>query len=201
MAAAGDVNGDGLGDFVAGALYDGPSKRGSAFVIHGTRDLTGGTRDVASSGFELHGAANWDRLGSAVHGAGDVNGDGLADVAIGALCANSAVTDLFMYAGEAYLVLGSRTPQRQTVRFFGTTWMRGARERRRRRRRQRGRLPRSADRLPRRYRPRGRRRHRHGPPGAGRTRPVHRDARRPRHRARPRPHAEREPRVAPRPRG
>lgn len=120
VAAAGDVNGDGLGDFVAGAPEHGPSKRGAAFVIHGTRDLTGGTRDVAASGFALQGAADWNRLGSAVDGAGDVNGDGLADVVVGAPAAHP-ITDPFTYAGEVQLVLGSRTEQRETVRFFGTT--------------------------------------------------------------------------------
>ena len=84
-APAGDVNGDGLGDFVAGTPEHGPSKRGAAFVIHGTRDLTGGTpRTWPPSGFALQGAADWNRLGSAVDGAGDVNGDGLADVVVGA---------------------------------------------------------------------------------------------------------------------
>ena len=75
------MSGDGRGDVVVGAPQEtarGRSGSGSAYVIFGTESPT--TVDLAqvgARGFRIDGAADGDRLGTAVGGAGDVNGDGL----------------------------------------------------------------------------------------------------------------------------
>ena len=45
LAAAGDLNGDGFGDFLVGAPYDGPTRRGAVYVFHGKE---GGIRTKAA---------------------------------------------------------------------------------------------------------------------------------------------------------
>ncbi len=107
--AAGDVNGDGLDDVVLGALRADPqgSSSGRAYVVFGKADtaavplvaVVGGV-----GGFAIDGAASGDRSGRAVAGAGDVDGDGLADVIIGA-------PDVGSDAGAAYVVLGKADGQ------------------------------------------------------------------------------------------
>lgn len=107
VAGAGDVNGDGLDDLLVGAPERGPLDAGAAYVVFGREtpenvDLGALGRD----GFRIAGAAGDDRAGIAVAGAGDVNGDGLADVLIGAdLADNNGRSD----SGSAYLVFGRRT--------------------------------------------------------------------------------------------
>jgi Ca2+-binding RTX toxin-like protein len=90
VSGAGDVNGDGLEDLLIGA-FDAPSYSGATYVVFGRNtaqnhfpaslNLSGldGT-----NGFRLNGVAAGDLSGFAVSGAGDVNGDGLADLLIGA---------------------------------------------------------------------------------------------------------------------
>ena len=81
VAGAGDVNGDGFDDVIVGAyLYDSPTlDEGSAFVFHGS--ATGiGSGNPASAAAELEGVTANKQLGSSVAGAGDLNGDGYADV-------------------------------------------------------------------------------------------------------------------------
>jgi hypothetical protein len=80
VAYAGDVNGDGYGDLIVGApLYDGgQTDEGAAFVFYGTSD---GLDPTAWSAEYNSGLAHF---GSAVAGAGDVNGDGFDDVIVGA---------------------------------------------------------------------------------------------------------------------
>ncbi len=83
VAGAGDVNGDGIGDVIIGAANysNGQSLEGAVFVFHGR-----------TTGAPLDANANWmkeSNLASASYGysvtsAGDVNGDGIGDVAIGA---------------------------------------------------------------------------------------------------------------------
>ena len=107
---AGDVNGDGYADVIVGApAPDSTSDGGAAYVIFGKAD--GVTVSVAElvaggvKGFRMDGGIAGDRAGASVGGAGDVNGDGLADVIVAAPYANSGL-------GEAYVVYGktSGTP-------------------------------------------------------------------------------------------
>ena len=74
---AGDVDADGYGDVVVGAPYDGQNgfRAGRVLIVSGR---TGQTL------FQFLGDAEVDGLGWAVSGAGDVNGDGYADVIAGA---------------------------------------------------------------------------------------------------------------------
>ncbi|HYO61235.1 MAG TPA: integrin alpha, partial [Actinomycetota bacterium] len=84
VAAAGDVNGDGVGDVIVGAdgtSGPGGTGAGAAYVVFGGDDRTGiDLADLGDSGFAINGAAAFDVLGWSVAGAGDVDGDGLDDV-------------------------------------------------------------------------------------------------------------------------
>ena len=100
--AAGDVNGDGYADVVIGA-YGHDDYTGKIYVYYGSATgLTPGPADWTSLG-ENRG----DRYGRVVSPAGDVNGDGYADVIVGAEAYNSS-------RGKAYLYYGSATGLRQT---------------------------------------------------------------------------------------
>jgi hypothetical protein len=83
MAALGDFNGDGYGDFIVGANVSGSSVVDSAYVIYGNasgtvQNLSGNTI-AASAGFRIVTGVGNDSSGVSVASAGDINGDGLAD--------------------------------------------------------------------------------------------------------------------------
>ena len=82
VGPAGDVNGDGLGDIVVGApgSDSNGTDTGRAYVYWGGPR---GGFDIVSDG-TLVGEMDHDALGASVAGAGDVNGDGFADVIVGA---------------------------------------------------------------------------------------------------------------------
>ena len=111
VSGAGDVNGDGFSDVIVGAPYADANARtdsGESYVVFGS--ATPSNVDLASTspgwGFQIDGAAAGDSLGTAVSGAGDVNGDGTDDVIVGAPAAQSNGNN----SGSSYVVFGSAIP-------------------------------------------------------------------------------------------
>jgi hypothetical protein len=107
VAAAGDVNGDGLGDFLIGAWsHDGAlNNTGKVYLILGK---TAGWRtevSLAQADASFHGETQDEMAGFPIAGAGDVNGDGLDDFLVGAVGFSDGM-NIPEGAGKVYLIWG-----------------------------------------------------------------------------------------------
>eukprot|EP01025_Chloroclados_australasicus_P019104 TRINITY_DN20290_c0_g1_i4.p1 TRINITY_DN20290_c0_g1~~TRINITY_DN20290_c0_g1_i4.p1 ORF type:complete len:364 (-),score=43.49 TRINITY_DN20290_c0_g1_i4:33-1124(-) len=119
VAAAGDINGDGIDDFMVAAPYasfGGPtSEEGAVYVIFGRDSSSGETFPAVldpttldgSNGFAVIGTSELRLASSAssrtLAGASDVNGDGFHDIVIGARVASPGFRQ---FAGRAYVIFG-----------------------------------------------------------------------------------------------
>lgn len=120
LGAAGDVNGDGMNDLVMGATgvdAGGRSNAGQAYVIFGREMSSAFPAEIELSslfatnggdgglGFALNGVDEEERAGDSVSIAGDLNGDGIADIAIGGSLFDFT-SDPPIYSSESYVVFG-----------------------------------------------------------------------------------------------
>ncbi len=112
VSSAGDVNADGVDDLLIGILaVDSNTNAGETYVVFGGAGVgSSGVVELSglsgADGFVLNGVDTFDLSGRSVSSAGDVNGDGVDDLLIGAPFADpNGNTN----AGETYVVFGSPT--------------------------------------------------------------------------------------------
>ncbi|MFM7577810.1 MAG: beta strand repeat-containing protein, partial [Microcystaceae cyanobacterium] len=109
VSSAGDVNGDGINDIIvgqpAGQDAQGQPFTGNAYVLFGGSNLSTGANNTlgfsalnGSNGFTIVGA------GTEVIGAGDINGDGVADLIV-------SEPDAQNQSGVSYVIYGGQTNQ------------------------------------------------------------------------------------------
>lgn len=99
VSEAGDVNGDGYDDIIVGAPGSGRDQSGSVLVFFGGSEGIG-----KIPGWSYHSPITEAEFGHQVSGAGDVNGDGFADLLVGATY--HSATGLPERTGAAFLFLG-----------------------------------------------------------------------------------------------
>ncbi|MGD1874871.1 MAG: FG-GAP-like repeat-containing protein [Mastigocoleus sp.] len=103
VSDAGDVNNDGINDLIIGE----PGSNHS-YVIFGNADIgSGGSINLSeldgTNGFSIEGIVSSDEFGYSVSSAGDINGDRVDDLIIGARYADvNQLTD----AGQSYIIYG-----------------------------------------------------------------------------------------------
>ena len=110
VSNAGDVNGDGFDDLIVSASDADPNSMrnaGSTYVVFGKGSGFDASMDLSNldsnDGFRLNGVAEFDRSGSSVSGAGDVNGDGFDDLMISAIGTDP---DAIHDTGSTYIMFG-----------------------------------------------------------------------------------------------
>ncbi|MDQ0463385.1 Ca2+-binding RTX toxin-like protein [Caulobacter ginsengisoli] len=111
VASAGDINGDGIDDFIVSATgtHNG-SNFGTTYVVFGQRGVAPSLLHLdalnGTNGFIIEGLHANDFSGFQVSGIGDINGDGFDDMVLGAPYAD----DNGGYSGSAYVIFGHAGP-------------------------------------------------------------------------------------------
>jgi hypothetical protein len=120
VSGAGDLNGDGFGDFIIGAPYADPhgNSSGASYVVFGQASGFASNIDLSAldgtNGFQLSGEIGGpgpfrnvgDYSGWSVSSAGDVNGDGFDDLIVGAYLASPGSDPADGQTGASYVVFG-----------------------------------------------------------------------------------------------
>mmetsp|Transcript_27875 Transcript_27875/g.30457 ORF Transcript_27875/g.30457 Transcript_27875/m.30457 type:complete len:1314 (+) Transcript_27875:27-3968(+) len=109
VSNARDFNHDGINDILIGAYLDGDRNQGITYLIFGKSNYTFSTIDLAnlpsSTGIRILGATPGDQLGYSLSAGGDINGDGIDDIVIGANFFD-AIEPHTSNGGAAYFIYG-----------------------------------------------------------------------------------------------
>lgn len=105
VSGAGDINGDGFSDLVVG------SEAGQAFVYLGRRDGVSSTPTTVLTGVSP--------FGLSVAGAGDLNGDGYADILVGSPGGGTAEVSAYMGSASGISTTPARTLTGSGIQSFG----------------------------------------------------------------------------------
>ncbi len=101
VSGAGDINGDGYDDFIVNlGVNDAHPSNNRVYVYFGTANVQ--EHGIAETSIVLNGdAVDSDWFGRSISGAGDVNGDGYADIIIGAPKYNADQGLAYVYYGSS----------------------------------------------------------------------------------------------------
>ena len=111
VSNAGDINNDGIDDLIIGTYEADPNGKenaGQSYVIFGKKNVgSGGTFNLSNlnstNGFAINGIAAGNESGISVSNGGDINGDGIDDLIIGA---SRAPANGVFQAGQTYVLFG-----------------------------------------------------------------------------------------------
>ena len=114
VSFAGDVNGDGLEDILIGAWGndDVDAQAGKVYLIFSSSLGSSTNIDLSLADYVFLGQNQGDQAGISVAGAGDIDGDGLDDILIGAWGYD---TSSHLVAGRAYIILASSLGSTTTI--------------------------------------------------------------------------------------
>jgi FG-GAP repeat len=99
-----DLDRDGFDEIAVGAFQP-PAGNGAAYVLYGDWRRLSGTSSLATADVKLTGEAAADAAGFSVGGAGDINGDRVCDLMVGAMSHDLTGSDS---AGAVYVRFGER---------------------------------------------------------------------------------------------
>ncbi len=122
LAGRGDIDGDGLGDLIVGAPHA-STGRGLVYVIPAATIAAGGVLDIGdAAAVTIEGSEINDHLGEALAYVGDVDGDGIDDLAAGAPDSDVTWPDggaVFLFKGAAEVATGAAP---DTLAVIGSEW-------------------------------------------------------------------------------